>query len=115
MFFRSPDHPITRSPDSPCYTSPFPPMSKTVADPGSPTRAGAGFCAWRGAGQRYAALIAVLCLGMTCRAQQEPPSPWQSSADEFVQQILSRAGSPTAISLAFANLSSLSANDQSAI
>ena len=90
-------------------------MSKTlarrhVAHPGSPTCAGFWFCAWRGG-----ALVAVLFLGMTCRAQQEPPSPWQSSADDFVQQILSRAGSPSAITLTFANLSSLSANDQSTI
>ena len=96
MFFRSTDRRITRSPDSSCYTSRFLSMSKTLA-------------------RRHAALVAVLFLGIACGAQQEPPSPWQSSVDEFVQQILSRAGSPSAISLSFANLSSLSANDQSAI
>src|SRR5215471_4302052 len=96
MLFRSPDQRITRSPDSSCYTSPFPLMLKAAAP-------------------RYAILLAALLLTVQCLAQQEAASPWQAPADDLVQQVLSRAGSPGAINLTFANLSSLSSADQSAI
>src|SRR5215470_2576770 len=96
MLFRSPDQRITRSPDSSCYTSPFPLMLKAAAP-------------------RYAILFAALLLTVQCLAQQETASPWQAPADDLVQQVLSRAGSPSAINLTFANLSSLSSADQSAI
>src|SRR2546421_8747600 len=43
-------------------------------------------------------------------AQQE-----DSSANQFVQEILSRAGAPSAITLSFENISSLSAADQDAL
>ena len=46
-----------------------------------------------------------------CMAQQETTSPWQSSASEFVQAILSRAGSPPAITVSFENVSTLSSAD----
>lgn len=98
----------------PCYTSRFPLMltaalqrwavllavcfavipSLAQQEPGSPTRAGFGFA--RG-------------------GVEEAPSPWQPPADELVQQVLSRAGSPSSISVSFENLSSLSATDQAAI
>lgn len=132
MVIRSADHPITRSPNSSCYTSPFPLMLKAAAPgsptrtgslfrawrgggPGSPTRAGSLFRAWRGGSQRCATLIAAVLLVLPCLAQQEPPSPWQAAADDFVQQILARSGSLSAINISFANLSSLSSADQSAI
>ena len=79
-----------------CYTSPFPPMLRAAA-------------------QRCAILIALWLLVVPSFAQQEARSPWQPSADDFVQQVLSRAGSPSAVSVNFANLSSLSAADQSSI
>lgn len=79
-----------------CYTSPFPPMLRAAA-------------------QRCSTVIAVLLLAVCCVAQQETPSPWQPAVDDFVQQILTRAGSPSAINVNFANLSSLSTTDQSTI
>ena len=79
-----------------CYTSPFPPMLRATA-------------------QRCSILIAALIVAVSCVAQQEAPSPWQGAVDEFVQQILARSGSPAAINLNFANLSSLSSADQSAL
>src|SRR5215471_12640641 len=109
MALSSRDYSLTGSPDPACYTSPFPSMLRTTAQPGSPTRAGFMFCAWWGRGQRSAILIAVLFMGANCLAQQEAPSPWQAAADDFVQQIVSRSGSLTAITLNFGNLSSLPA------
>lgn len=64
---------------------------------------------------KAAALIVALSLAVSCLAQQEAPSPWQAATDDLVQQVLSRAGSPSAINVNFANLSSLSAADQSSI
>jgi hypothetical protein len=64
---------------------------------------------------RCAALLVVLSLVVDCPAQQATPSLWQAAADDFVQQILSRAGSPSAINISFANLSSLTASEQTAI
>jgi len=46
-----------------------------------------------------------------CMAQQETTSLWQSSASEFVQAILSRAGSPSAITVSFENVSTLASAD----
>jgi len=115
MAFSSRDYSLTGSPDPACYTSPFPSMLRTTAQPGSPIRAGFVFFAWWGRGQRSAILIAVLFLGTNCLAQQEAPSPWQAAADDFVQQIVSRSGSLTAITLNFGNLSSLPAGEQAAI
>ena len=79
-----------------CYTSPFPLMLNAAAP-------------------RYLALLATLLLAVTCPGQQEQPSPWQPAADDFVQQILSRAGSPSSITLNFANLSSLPSGEQTSI
>lgn len=108
---RSPDHRITRPTkragfardgvrvtelsDSSCYTSRFPSMFNAAA-------------------LRCAILFAALFLGSN-GLTQEGPSPWQPAADDFVQQVLSRAGSPSAITLTFANLSSLTTAEQSAI
>lgn len=65
--------------------------------------------------RRCVTLFAALFLGLNCGAQQETSSPWRQAADDFVQQVLSRASSPSTISLSFANLSSLTASEQSAI
>lgn len=87
----------TGSPDSSCYTSRFPSMFNAAA-------------------VRCATLFAALFLGFGLKSPaQEGPSPWQPAADDFVQQVLSRAGSPSAITLTFANLSSLTTAEQSAI
>lgn len=65
---------------------------------------------------RCATLFAALFLGFGLKSPaQEGPSPWQPAADDFVQQVLSRAGSPSAITLTFANLSSLTTAEQSGI
>lgn len=94
--FRSPDHQIPGSPDSSCYTSRFPLMLRAAAQP----------CAF---------LLAFCLLVANCSAQTEPSSPWQSAVDELVQQVLARAGSPSAINVTIENLSSLSLADQAAI
>lgn len=66
---------------------------------------------------RCAMLFALLSFAVHGLAQQEAssPSPWQPAADDFVQQVLSRAGSPSAVNIIFANLSSLTNGEQSAI
>src|SRR5437588_5835280 len=86
-----PNYPITKSSSHRCYTSPFPPMK--------PCRA----------------LLAALFLVATCMAQQEAPSAWLAAADDFVQQVLSRSGSPSTINVSFGNLSSLSSSEQDSI
>jgi len=96
VLFRSTDQRTNGSPDSSCYTSRFPSM-------------------FNAAPLRCAALLAALFLGVQCVAQQEPIPSWQPAADDFVQQVLSRAGSPSAVTVTFANLSSLPAGEQSAI
>ncbi len=48
----------------------------------------------------------VFCLPAASSAQQEAPSI-PSAATEFVQLILSRGGSPSAVSVSFQNMSSL--------
>jgi hypothetical protein len=118
---RSPDHQtcpglpwIIRSPDGSCYTSRFPLMLNAAV-------------------QRCVILLAVCFAAIHSAAQQEPgfparagfafardgveelPSPWQLAADDLVQQVLSRAGFPSTVSLSFENLSSLSAADQASI
>jgi hypothetical protein len=65
--------------------------------------------------RRCAALLSAMLLSSICGAQQDSQSPWQAGASDLVQQVLSRAGSPSAISLSFANLSSLTASEQSTI
>jgi hypothetical protein len=94
------DHPITRDhgdhPILPCYTSRFPLMLRAAA-------------------QRCAFLLVVCFVAANCLAQQETLSPWQPPANEFVQQILSRAASPSSINLTIENLSSLSSADQATI
>lgn len=80
-----------------CYTSPFPSMVNAAAL------------------RRCATLLAILFLALNCDAQPESVPTWQAAADDFVQQILFRAGSPSAINVTFANLSSLSASEQSII
>lgn len=90
---------LTDSPDrrmAPCYTAPFPSMLKAIAF-------------------RSAIMLAILSLAIPGFAQQETSLPWQTAIDDFVQQILSRAGSPSAINPTFANLSSLTASEQSTI
>ena len=65
--------------------------------------------------RRCAILLAALFLSLNCDAQPEIAPSWQPAADDFVQQVLSRAGSPSAVNVTFANLSSLLASEQSAI
>jgi hypothetical protein len=55
-------------------------------------------------------LLVPLVLLAGLRAQQEDPA-----ASQFVQEILSRSGSPSTVSLSFENMSSLSAADQDAL
>jgi hypothetical protein len=61
----------------------------------------------------FAALI--FLSGFRCLAQQDAPSSWQAAADDFTAQILSRASSPSALSVSFANLSSLTMVEQTAV
>jgi len=79
-----------------CYTARFPSMFNAAL-------------------RRSAMLLTALLLGFNCKAQQESQSPWQAAVGDLVQQVLSRMGSPSAVSLSFANLSSLTANEQSTI
>lgn len=76
-----------------CYTPSFPHMLKT-------------------------ALLPILLLAAACTqsdaAPQNPPSPLAAAAGEMVQQILSRGGSPSSISVTFQNLSALSGESQDA-
>lgn len=67
------------------------------------------------AASRYLALLAILFLTVNCLGQQESPSPWQGAADDFVQQISARAGSPSSINVNFGNLSSLPSGEQNTI
>ena len=59
-------------------------------------------------------LIPVLLL-VYCGAQQEAASPWQTQAGEFVQSILARAGTPSAITVNFDNASAISSADYDAL
>jgi hypothetical protein len=97
----------------PCYTSPFPPMLKNPCQ----------LCLFL--------LVPLLLNGVGfSNYPTRPGSPWtthlpiypmisvqqeDSSATQFVQEILSRAGSPSAVALSFENVSSLSAADQDAL
>lgn len=64
------------------------------------------------------ALLPILLLAVSCpqagAAQQNPP-PTTIAAGELVQQVLSRSGSPSAISVTFQNLSSISGDSQEGI
>lgn len=60
----------------------------------------------------YVCVLIPCLLLACCAAQQETQSSWQTSANEFVQQTLTRAGSPAAITLSFENLSSLGPAEQ---
>ncbi len=62
----------------------------------------------------YTVLFLIPLLGHGLQ-QPEAPSPWQSVCDDLVQQVLARAGSPAAVNLSFASLSSLTADEQTAI
>jgi hypothetical protein len=97
---------MNRRPDEPmilCYTSPFPLMFSVAA-------------------KRYAAVLVLLFLASPAIAQQEPASTSASSAssslqpvaEDFVQQVLARAGSPSTVSISFENLSSLPPGEQAA-
>lgn len=59
-------------------------------------------------------LIPVLLLGH-CLAQQDAASPWQTQAGEWVQAILARAGTPSAITVSFDNASAISSADYDAL
>ncbi|HLJ87272.1 MAG TPA: hypothetical protein VKZ53_10645 [Candidatus Angelobacter sp.] len=61
--------------------------------------------------QFLSCLIVPLLLIAGAAAQQEPQGAWSSVAGEFVQQILSISGSPSAVAVNFENLSSLSSSD----
>jgi hypothetical protein len=61
------------------------------------------------------ALAGLLLLASYCLAQPETPSPWQAVGNDFVQEILSRGGSPPAVTVTFDNISSLSSPDQETV
>jgi hypothetical protein len=61
---------------------------------------------------RCACAGVILLLPVFLPAQQEPQSP---AAQEFVQQILSRSGSPSSIAVSFQNVSELPRQDQEAV
>lgn len=85
-----------RSCDSSCYTSRFPLMLHA-------------------ADQRWLILLVVCFAVIHLQAQENVASTWQPAADDLVQQVLSRAGTPSTISLSVENLSSLASADQAAI
>jgi hypothetical protein len=60
-------------------------------------------------------LLAAFCPQSGAVAQQNPPAPLAVAAGELVQQVLSRSGSPSAISVTFQNLSALPAETQDAV
>jgi hypothetical protein len=84
------------SPQDQCYTSRFPHMPKTVL-------------------HRYFFALVLLTLPMAAAAQQSAPSPLVAAAGELVQQILSRSGSPSAVTVSFQNMSTLSPEMQDAV
>ncbi|MBZ5521522.1 MAG: hypothetical protein LAP21_04615 [Acidobacteriia bacterium] len=55
-------------------------------------------------------LLPFLLSSFALRAQQEPPL-WQSTANDFVREILSRSGSPSAVLVSFENLAGSPAAD----
>lgn len=59
-------------------------------------------------------LMAILATSR-CLAQQETPSPWQRQVEEFVQEIVARSGSPSAVTLNFDNVSGLAGSDQDSL
>lgn len=65
----------------------------------------------------FRCLLAALFLLMAshCFAQTEPVSVWQSPVNDFVQEILTRGGSPPAITLSFDNISSLPSSEQEVV
>ncbi len=61
----------------------------------------------------FAALL--FMLAGYCGAQSEAPSPWQAPGNDFAQEILSRGGSPPAVTVTFDNVSSLPSPDQETV
>lgn len=57
----------------------------------------------------------VLCTLPAGAAQQNPPSPLIAAAGELVQQILSRSGSPSAVTVSFLNISAMPAEGQETV
>lgn len=63
----------------------------------------------------YLSLLIPVLLLVHCVAQQDAVSPWQTQASEFVQSILARAGTPSAITVNFDNASAISSADYDAL
>lgn len=59
--------------------------------------------------------LLLLCIFPAILAAQQAEQPLPVVANEFVQQILSRAGSPTSIAVGFQNVSSLPPDNQEAV
>jgi hypothetical protein len=78
-----------------CYTSRFRHMSKTALHPGF-------------------SVLVFFALTAGLIAQQNGTTPPASPANSFVQDVLSRAGTPSAVTLSFENFSSLSPEAQEA-
>lgn len=64
---------------------------------------------------RYFFAFVLLALAVSVAAQQNSPSPLVAAAGDLVQQILSRSGSPSAVSVSFQNLSAMPAETQEAL
>src|SRR5215472_7228095 len=75
-----------------CYTAPFPHMVKTAP-------------------HRFLFALLLQLLSMNALARQNPSSP-VSAAEDLVQQILSRSGSPSAVAVSFQNVSAMPGEKQ---
>src|SRR5262245_54532976 len=76
-----------------CYTSRFRHMVKTPL-------------------HRYLCVLILLTLTAEAAPQQNSPSPIDVATQSFVQEILSRAGSPSAVTVSFQNISLLPGETQ---
>lgn len=59
-------------------------------------------------------VCAILILWPMCAAAQQEAQPLPAAANEFVQQILSRSGSPSAVAVSFQNIANLPPESQEA-
>src|SRR5262249_44317437 len=57
-------------------------------------------------------VCAILILLPMCAAAQQEAQPLPAAANEFVQQILSRSGSPSAVAVSFQNVANLPPESQ---
>ena len=76
-----------------CYTSPFRHMSQTALN-------------------RCLSFLLFFTLTAGVAAQPSSPSPTAATAQSFVREILSRAGSPSTVAVSFQNVSLLPAETQ---